>query len=113
MKYVSLLFILLSVCVLGSILIRTIPAGAMVYVNGSLIGITKNSSGLEVEAAAGDIIEIVKPGYEKIETTLKNATDLLFTLTPLSLLKVTSDPTGAEVTVNVEFLGECGSFHLL
>ena len=106
MKYVSLLFILLSMCVLGSILIRTIPAGAMVYVNGSLMGITKNSSGLEVEAAAGDIMEIVKPGYERVKTTLKNATDLLFTLTPLSLLKVTSDPTGAEVTVNGEIIGE-------
>jgi len=67
MKYVFLLFILLSMSVLGSILIRTIPAGAMVYVNGSLMGVTKNSSGLEVEAAAGDIIEIVKPGYERVE----------------------------------------------
>ena len=106
MKHAFLLFIFLSINVLGSILIRTIPDGAMVYVNGNLIGVTKDGSGLEIEATPGDVIEIVKPGYEKVKTTLKNATDMLFALTPLSLLKVTSDPSGAEVIVDGEIVGE-------
>lgn len=106
MKHILLLLMFLSINILGVVLIRTMPTGAMVYVNNNLVGVTKNSSGLEIEAIPGDIVKIVKPGYEKIEFTLKDATDLFFKLVPLSLLKVTSDPKDADVIINGEIIGK-------
>ena len=84
------------------------PPLARVYLNGEYIGKTpiKNYKLLEGTYA----LKIVRPNYrehkENITITPGETTDINATLTPIGFLSINSEPSGAEVFIDENYVGE-------